>query len=341
MKEIATECAVGHVLCHDITRIVVGGEKGVAFHKGHVVREEDIPQLLALGKEHLFVWEKVPGMLHENEAAEILYGITAGSNMRPTQPKEGKIEVIADTCGLLQVDVEKLRLVNGLGRMMIATRHANSPVRAGDKLAGTRIIPLVIEQSAMDEAKEAGGDRPILTLHPYAHKKYAIITTGSEVFKGRIKDTFTPVVRGKLAEFGAEELSHQTLDDDHIQVTGAINDALRVGADLVLVTGGMSVDPDDRTPLAIKNTGASIVSYGAPTLPGAMFMLAYAGDGQAIMGLPGCVMYARRTIFDLILPRVMANVPVTADDLAALGHGGLCLNCDECVFPNCAFGAGI
>lgn len=341
MKIIQTVDAVGHVLCHDITRIIKGVEKGVAFKKGHVVREEDIPALLTIGKENLYVWEKQEGMLHENEAAEILYNICKNEHISPTPVKEGKIDLIAQVDGLLQVDVETLRNINLLGEMMIATRHSNSPVKKGDKLAGTRIIPLIIEEEKMEKAQKVASGKPILTLHPYKKKKVAIVTTGSEVFKGLIQDTFTPVLREKLAEFEFEEIGHVILDDDHEAVTKAIDKFIHDGADLVLCTGGMSVDPDDKTPLAIKNTGANIISYGAPVLPGAMFMLAYKENDTAILGLPGCVMYSKRTIFDLVLPRVMADIPVTKEDLAALGNGGLCLDCPVCIFPNCAFGAGV
>ena len=341
MKEIKTTESAGHVLCHDITRIIKGVSKGPAFRKGHIVKEEDIPQLLALGKEHLFVWEKQENMLHEDEAADILYEICAGEYMSPTPVKEGKIEVAAQTDGLLEVDIEKLRKINSLGQMMIASRRTNSPVKKGDHIAGTRIIPLVIEKEKMDAAKEAASGAPILKLHPYKPKKTAFIITGNEVFSGLIEDTFTQTVRDKTAYFGAEEIGHTILGDDPEAITNEILRFLAEGAEMILCTGGMSVDPDDKTPLAIKNTGARIVSYGAPVLPGAMFLLAYTDEGVPVMGLPGCVMYSERTIFDLILPRVMADIPVTQEDLAALGHGGLCLNCETCIFPRCGFGSGI
>lgn len=341
MKMIPTTEAKGHVLCHDITQIIRGVTKDAKFRKGHVVTEEDIPVLLSLGKESLYVWEKQDGMMHEDDAAQILYGITAGPNMTPSPVKEGKIEAIAAVDGLLQIDTEKLKRVNSLGGMMIATRHTNSPVRTGDKLAGTRIIPLVIPEARMEEVKEIGGNEPILTLHPYHHKKYGIVTTGSEVYKERIKDTFTPVIRDKMAEYDATEMGHILLPDDHEAVTKAILELIDKGAEMVICTGGMSVDPDDRTPLAIRETGARVVSYGAPVLPGAMFMLAYAEGNVPILGLPGCVMYSKRTIFDLVLPRLMADLPVDEAQLSALGHGGLCLGCPTCVFPNCGFGAGI
>ncbi len=341
MKLMKTEDAVGQVLCHDITQIIPGVTKDAVFRKGHVITEQDVPVLLSVGKENLYIWENNENTLHENDAAEILRQLCQGENMHATPPKEGKVELIADIDGLLLVDVERLRAVNSLGEMMVATRPGGFPVKKGDKLCGTRVIPLVIEKEKMERARKAAGDAPLLTLLPIKPKRYGVVTTGSEVFKGRIQDSFTPVIQAKMAEYGCEMAAHEILGDDHEKITAAINAMLAQGCEMVLCTGGMSVDPDDRTPLAIRNTGARVVSYGAPVLPGAMFMLAYTGDGRPVCGLPGCVMYARRTIFDLALPRLLADVPVTAQWLAGLGHGGLCLNCPECRFPNCAFGKGV
>ncbi len=338
MKLLKTEDAVGQVLCHDITQIIKGVTKDAVFRKGHVIREEDIPVLLSVGKDHVYIWEKDASMLHENEAAEILYHLCEGKHMSPTPVKEGKIEVIADQDGLLKVDHRKMQNINSLGQMMIASRHGNFPVHKGDKLAGTRIIPLVIEKEKMEKAKEVCGAEPILKLLPFVHKKVGIVTTGNEVYYGRIQDEFTPVLRQKLKEYDTEIVGEILCDDNPEKITAAILQLIYDGADMVLCTGGMSVDPDDRTPLAIKNTGAKVISYGAPVLPGAMFMLSYYDGHLPIVGLPGCVMYAKRTIFDLILPRLMADDPVTAEDLAALGEGGLCLNCAVCTFPNCGFG---
>lgn len=338
MKLIRTEDAVGQVLCHDITQIIKGVTKDAVFRKGHVIREEDIPVLLSVGKENVYIWENDDTMLHENDAAQILYEICKGEHMHPTPVKEGKIELIADRDGLLKVDDAKMRLINGMGQLMIASRHGNFAVHKGDKLAGTRIIPLVIEKEKMEKAKEMCAPEPILHLLPFVHKKVGIVTTGSEVYHHRITDTFTPVIREKLAEFDTEVIGQILCDDDHEKITKAILTHIENGADMVVCTGGMSVDPDDRTPLAIKNTGADIVSYGAPVLPGAMFLLSYYNGRIPVVGLPGCVMYARRTIFDLILPRLMADDLVTAEELEALGQGGLCLNCEVCTFPNCGFG---
>lgn len=338
MKLIKTENAVGQVLCHDITQIIKGVTKDAVFRKGHVIREEDIPVLLSVGKDNIYVWERDDNMLHEDEAAEILRDICIGENMRPTLPKEGKIELIAECDGLFIADTDRLFKINALGRMMIATLPSGIPVKKGDKLAGTRVIPLVIEKEAMEQAKALSGDAPLLRLLPFKPKKFGVVTTGNEVFHGRIKDTFTPVIMEKMAEYGCEPMGHEISDDNHERITSCIHKLLDEGAEMVLCTGGMSVDPDDRTPLAIKNAGANIVSYGAPVLPGAMFLLSYMEDGRAVCGLPGCVMYAKRTIFDIVLPFLLADEPVTAEMLAGLGNGGLCRNCPQCHFPNCGFG---
>lgn len=339
MKQINTTQAVGHVLCHDITQILPGEKKEAIFRKGHIVTEEDIPVLLSLGKDHLYIWELEEGMLHENEGAAVLYSLCKNNHMSGTPVKEGKIELVADMDGLFNVDVERLNRINALGEMMIATRHTNFAVKKGDKLAGTRIIPLVIEKKKMDRAREIAGNEPLFKLLPFGHRKAAIVTTGNEVFYGRIQDAFGPVIREKLSEFDVEVLGQTIINDETEKITNIIRDYIGRGADMIVCTGGMSVDPDDTTPSAIKGTGARIISYGAPVLPGAMFLLAYYGERNIpIMGLPGCVMYSKRTIFDLVLPRIMAGEILAAEDLSVLGHGGLCLSCPQCTFPNCGFG---
>jgi hypothetical protein len=340
MKLVNVREAVGLTLCHDVTQIIKGVSKEPLFQKGHVIKEEDVPALLSLGKENVYIWENNENMLHENDAAEILRALCQSENMRTIGPKEGKIELLAEIDGLLIVDIEGLRSVNSLGGMIIASRVSGFPVKKGDKLCGVRVIPLMIEKEKMERARKAVGDGPLLKIMPIKPKKYGLVITGNEVFHKRIQDTFTPVIIDKLAEYGCEMTDHVILDDDHEKITAAIGNMLDRGAQMVFCTGGMSVDPDDRTPLAIKNAANNIVSYGAPVLPGSMFMLAYTADKRPVCGLPGCVMYARRTIFDLVLPRLLADAPVSAEWLAGLGNGGLCLNCTECHFPNCAFGKG-
>lgn len=337
MESVKTTEAVGLILCHDMTQIIKDAFKGPRFRKGHVIQEEDIPVLLSMGKEHVYIWKNDPGMVHENAGAEMLYRICAGEHMSPSEVKEGKIEVIAEIDGLLKIDSGKLKALNALGELMIATRHGNFPVKRGDKLAGTRIIPLAIDQDKLDRAVALGGGEPILKLLPFKRKKAAVINTGSELYAGRIEDAFGPVIKDKLDEYGVEVIAQEILPDDEALVSGKISEFIEKGAEIVICTGGMSVDPDDITPNAIQKTGAEIVSYGAPVLPGAMFLLAYEGE-IPIMGLPGCVMYAKRTVFDLVLPRVLAGEKLMPEDLSSLGEGGLCLNCEVCTYPNCGFG---
>lgn len=338
MKRIKTEDAVGQVLCHDITRIIRGVSKGPVFRKGHVVQKEDIPVLLSVGKDTLFVWENDEQMMHEDEGAAVLRDLTMGAGMHATEPKEGKIDLIADCDGMLEIDTGRLNIINALGEMMVATRHGGFTVHTGDKLAGMRVIPLVIEKAKMEAAKKAVAGEPLMNIRPFNIKKVGLVTTGNEVFYGRIEDTFSPVIYDKVKEFGARVEKHAVLPDDPDGITAAVKDMLTAGMEVVLCTGGMSVDPDDRTPLAIKNTGNRIVSYGAPVLPGAMFLLSYTTDGRPVVGLPGCVMYAKRTIFDLALPYLMSGTELDAATLARMGEGGLCLDCPVCTFPNCGFG---
>lgn len=339
MKLIDTKDAVGHILCHDLTRIVPGEMKDAQFRKGHVVTEADIPMLLSMGKDHLYVWEVDENTLHENEAADRLATLCESAHMRRGDVKEGKIELFATEDGVFQVDVTRLDALNALEDVMVATRHTNTAVKAGDKLCGTRVIPLVIDKRRLEEAEALVGIEPLLKLTPFRKGlKAGIVTTGSEVFYGRIEDKFTPVVERKLAAFGVTVAEKRLSDDQSANIVAAIDSVRKAGVDIVLCTGGMSVDPDDRTPGAIRESGTNIVTYGAPVLPGAMFLLGYYDDGVPVMGLPGCVMYAKASIFDIVLPRIVAGIRLERSDLTRLGNGGLCLNCAVCTYPNCGYG---
>ena len=340
MKTIRVHDAVGSILCHDITRIVPGESKGPVFRKGHVVRQEDVEMLLQVGKEHLYVFESLPGMVHENDAAARIIAAVAGSNLAHTEPKEGRIDLLAACDGLLRIDVPVLNRINSLGEISVATIHTMQHVTKGRPVAGTRVVPLMIEDEKLRQL-ESLVSGPIIDVLPLRRAKVGVVTTGSEVFYGRIQDAFGPVLRKKFAALGSTVVG-QTLTSDEVPMTaGAIRDFLEQGADLIVVTGGMSVDPDDRTPTAIRASGAEVASYGAPVYPGAMFLLAYAQGAAGrvpVLGLPGCVMYHKASIFDLIVPRLLAGLEVSAADVAALGHGGFCAQCDVCRYPICPFG---
>lgn len=341
MKKIKTVDSVGAVLCHDITQIIKDEIKDSVFRKGHIVREEDIEVLLSVGKDHIYVYEKEEGMIHENDAAFRLGELCINDNMSHTDVKEGKIEIVAEEDGFFRVDVDRLNAINELEEIMIATRMGNLPVKKGDRLAGMRVIPLVVDEKKLEEAESIGDNRPILEIIPFRDIDAGIVTTGNEVYHKRIKDTFTPVIVDKLKEFDIDVVSHTISDDDTERIKNGILKAKDSGAKLIICTGGMSVDPDDLTPAAIKASGAEIVTYGTPVLPGAMFLLAYFEDGTTVLGVPGCAMYMKKTILDIMLPYAVAGVKLTKKDIAKLGYGGFCLSCKVCHYPNCQFGKGV
>lgn len=338
MQKIRVEDAVGTVLMHDMTQIIPGQIKGPRFRKGQIIKEEDIPVLLSMGKQHIYVWDQTPGSVHENEAAERLAKAIAGPGLRLSAPAEGKVDLIADRDGLLYVDEEKLYALDSLEYVVIATLHSHRPVRKGQKIAGTRVVPLMIDEKIISEAEKiAVAARPVLSVVPLKSCKVGIVTTGSEIYHGRIQDKFGPVLKRKMEGWGSEILDQSFADDDIPMIQAKIRDLIGRGAEIILVTGGMSVDPDDVTPTAIKELGGDLITYGSPVLPGAMFLLAYL-EGIPIMGLPGCVMYSKITIFDLIAPRILAGEKPTRLDIAKLGHGGLCEECATCTYPRCSFG---
>ncbi|MBY0755266.1 molybdopterin-binding protein [Clostridium sardiniense] len=338
MKSVRVQDAVGMVLCHDITKIVPGEFKGRAFKKGHIIKEEDINELLSIGKEHIYVWENKEGVLHENDAAIRLKDLVCGEGLEFGEIKEGKINFIASKDGLLKIDKEKLLEINMLGDIIVSTIQNNTPVKKGELVGATRVIPLVIDEEKIIEAEKLIKEK-IIKVIDIKPKKVHMITTGSEVYHGRIKDAFGPAVKKKIEYFGCTLENQVILPDDKEGIALEIKKAIDSGAEMIVCTGGMSVDPDDVTPTAIKDCGAEVITYGAPVLPGAMLLLAYSGD-IPILGLPGCVMYSKRTVFDLVLPRILSDERLSFRDIALYGHGGLCLSCEVCTFPHCSFGKG-
>ncbi|MBW1650067.1 MAG: molybdopterin-binding protein [Deltaproteobacteria bacterium] len=337
MKKVEVTKAVGMALCHDITQIIPGQFKGRFFKKGHIITEEDIPKLLDLGKRYIYMWDLTDGYLHENEAAIRIANRAAGKNFRLTEPKEGKVEFIAETDGFLKIDKEKLFEANRIENIIIATIHGNRLVKKGQRIAGARIIPLAIEEEII-ESLEKLICKPFIEVLPLKSFKVGLIITGTEVYSGRIEDKFGPVIIRKIEELKSRIIKKELVSDSIEKTVNAINNMRKIGADMILITGGMSVDPDDLTSAAIKKAGADVKLYGVPVLPGAMFLLGYLDGNVPIMGLPGCVMYYKTSIFDLIVPRVMAGEYITKEDTTKLAYGGFCLNCKECIYPNCPFG---
>lgn len=340
MKILPVEQAVGMILGHDVTRIIPGGDKGPVFRKGHVIAAADIPTFLDIGKQHIYVMELKPGILHENDAAHRLAKAAAGPGLVLTEPDEGRINLVAAHDGLLKIDVQVLHRLNGCEDIVLSTLHTNHQVKAGRAVAGTRVIPLSIEEEKISEAERICREAtPLIDVKPFKALRVGMVTTGSEVYNGRIEDKFGPVVRKKFDQLGSVVTRQVLVSDDIAMTAQAICTLINEGAEMVVLTGGMSVDPDDRTPAAIRAAGAAVVTYGAPTFPGAMFMLGYIGD-IPVLGLPGCVMYYRTSVFDLIVPRLLAGERLRREDITMLGHGGFCAGCKECRYPQCGFGSG-
>jgi molybdenum cofactor synthesis domain-containing protein len=339
-KTIPIDEAVGMVLPHDITEInKVDGFKGRAFRKGHIIQAEDIPRLKNLGKENIYVLELSSEDIHENEAAELLAAALAGPGVSVSgEPVEGKLNIVAATTGLLRVDTEALYQFNMLGEVMCATLHSNTLVEKGLQVGATRLIPLVGNRELVDSACEiAKGVGGIISVSKLPSLKAGLVITGNEVFHGRIKDAFEPVLREKLTALGSEVIKVCFAPDDIQTIANEINGCLEAGAEIIITSGGMSVDPDDVTRQGIKKAGATDIVYGTPVLPGAMFLVGRIGK-IPVLGLPACGMFHRTTVFDLILPRVMLGEKIGREELARMGHGGLCRQCKTCRYPICDFG---
>ena len=336
MKKIAVEQAVGMTLCHDITKMV-DGFKGAAFKRGHVIRAEDVEELLNIGKKTVFIWEENAGELHEEDCARRMAAMAPVEGAHYTTPSEGKVLLMADTRGMLRVNTALLRKINSIGDITISTLPDHYPVEVGARLASMRIVPLVTKEVQIIEAEKLCENEMLLDLRPYQHKKIGVIITGSEVYSGRIKDKFEPVVRRKMEHYPSEILGVTICDDDLDMIVNAAKTYLDQGADFLIFTGGMSVDPDDLTPTAIRKLGADIVSHGVPSQPGNMTLVAYLGD-VAVLGVPGAAISLPTTMFDVLLPQIFAGDKLTKKDLVNLGDGGLCQMCKACHFPNCTFG---
>ena len=337
LKALPVQEAVGKVLLHDITRIIPDIFKGPSFKKGHIITENDVEKLLDLGKKHIYV-DSLNGEIHENDAAIRIARAALGDKISISDPREGKVGFKALKKGLLKINVEGLARLNAVPDVIFATLHTDQVVEIDQEIAGTRVIPLSIENKRIVEAEAVCEEYfPIIEIRPFAKLDVGIVVTGSEVYSGRIRDGFGPVVQKKFKALGCRLMRKEIVSDDLLMTISAIRGLLDDGAGIIAVTGGMSVDPDDLTPAAIKAAGGKIVSYGAPVLPGAMFMLAYI-DGIPVLGLPGCVMYHRASIFDLVIPKLLAGETVTKPDIVQMGHGGFCSSCKTCRFPNCSFG---
>lgn len=335
---IAVEDAVGKVLCHDVTRIVAGEFKGPLFKKGHLITKEDICKLKEIGKDHIYIMELGQDEIHEDKAGMRLGQAAVGPGVKLSGPIESKVNLIAARSGLLKIRVDLLEKVNSLPDVIMSTLPTNSIVREGEIVAGTKVIPLVTKEETISAAEEILQSGPLAEIKTIQSKLFGIIVTGGEVYRGEITDSFGPTLREKVIKIGSQVGWLDYAPDEGTKIARLIRQQAMAGAEVILVTGGMSVDPDDVTPLGIKLAGVEILCYGAPVLPGAMFLLGYMGE-IPVLGVPACAMYYRVTILDLLLPRILTGEMISKQDIISLGHGGLCQSCDSCRFPQCNFGS--
>lgn len=336
MKKIEVQHAVGMELCHDITEMN-DGFKGVAFKRGHIIRESDIEHMLRIGKQHIFVWEEHAGEVHEDDCARRMAAMAPVEGAHYTEPAEGKVLLFADQRGMFRVNRKLLNKINSIGDITICTLPDHYPVEVGDRLASMRIVPLVTKEEQILEAERLCTKEKLLDLRPYQHKKIGVIITGSEVYHGRIKDRFAPVIQRKMKQYPSEIVGISVCEDNLEGIVNAAKKHLENGADFLIFTGGMSVDPDDLTPTAVRKLGAEIVTHGVPSQPGNMTLVAYLGD-VPILGVPGAAIKLPTTVFDVLLPQIFAGDKISKEELVGLADGGLCQMCNVCHWPNCTFG---
>jgi hypothetical protein len=339
MQIVNVEEAVGLPLAHDITEIWPGEFKHTAFQRGYVLKSQDVDHLRRLGKDHVYIQKIESNQMHEDDAVREIADALCGEGVSwEARPREGKLALNATRDGLFKVDVDTLTSFNELGDVMCATRHTNTPVLRGKRVAATRAIPLLIARSTIQEAVQIAKQcKGVLRVLPLRQVRVGVLITGNEVFYGRIQDRFEPIIRKKVEEFNGTVLDVVFLPDDDDRIGAAALDLITRGAEVLITTGGMSVDPDDRTRFALLKAGGRNMLYGAPVLPGNMFMIVHLND-VPVLGVPAGGLFAAATVFDLIYPRVLAGEEITRKDIASLGHGGLCLKCEPCRYPSCPFG---
>ncbi len=325
-ETIKTEDSVGQLLAHDITRIVQGDSKGPLFRKGHRIEPEDVDKLLDVGKNNIYILTLEDGDVHEDDAGRRLGAAISGPGTYCKEPKESRVNIFAEYDGLLRINTEAVYKINNLENSLCATIPVNTVVKKDQMLAGTKVVPLVVAESDVADVEEiCMKEGPVISVLPFVPKKVACVITGSEVYNHRVNDAFAPVIRSKIDAYGSELFDIAYAPDDSEMITSAILKARDNGAELIVVTGGMSVDPDDLTPGAILATGARLVKQGSPVLPGAMFLVAYL-DEIPVLGVPAAGMYFKDTMFDRMLPFVFAGIEIRRSDIVAMGVGGLIMN---------------
>jgi len=337
LKKIKLEDAIGLVIGHDVTKIIPGEFKGPAFRRGHILKQEDIPELLSMGKEHIYIIEEEEGEIHEEEAGSRIAIAVAPPDMELTKPVQGSVSIKSRVPGLLKINKTLLKEINSIPAISLATIHENSLCQPGTVIAGTKIVPLYIAAASIEKIEELCKSKgKVFEIIPLNKKKVGVVITGNEIYNGKIKDKFGAYIKRKVEPLGSVVHHQVIVPDDEDLIGKAVLEMKDKGCDVIIACSGLSVDPDDVTVEGVERSGAEIVSYGAPVMPGAMFLYAKLGD-IPVLGAPAAVIFSQTTILDVMLPRVLAGDNITRQDIVDLGHGGLCFNCDACIYPICPF----
>ncbi|NLX84467.1 MAG: molybdopterin-binding protein [Synergistaceae bacterium] len=342
---ISLDEAIGKPLAHDLTQIdAANHKKSARFKKGQIITEDDIPTLKDMGRENLSIMEMSPGEVHEDDAAIELAEVLCGENLRVTPPEEGRCNLVATSSGILWYLAETVNRVNQDPDWVLSALAPHRPVLKGQTVAGFRIRPLVMEDYRVERAVAAVRGTGPFSILPFKNLKVGLITTGKEIVDKRVQDAFRPKLDEKLSRLSGCVIGQTFCTDSLEEIAEAINKFLDEGAKVIICTGGMSVDADDRTPGAIRSVCRKISFQGSPSLPGAMLMLGYAkspvdGEDVAVIGAPACVAFDERTALDKLLPFVFAGIE-PGDLVRRWGVGGMCEHCPVCHYPSCSFAAG-
>ncbi len=347
LRAVPVKEAVGSHVLHDMTRIVPGREKDAAFTAGQKLSAGDICRLQQMGRNRIYVQEgnrNLENWVHEDDVARTFARQMPGNGVEvEAPPREGKVNFRATRSGMLLVDTERLERFNLVPDVMCATRHTYSLVGQGTRIAGTRAIPLYLSRPGLLKALAALEGGPLFQVKPLRRAKVGILVTGTEVFQGLIQDRFAPIITDKVRQFHCDVVKTLLAPDDAAIIAQSVRELLSAGADLVITTAGLSVDPDDVTRRGLSDAGLQDTLYGVAALPGTMSLIGRINGkngGAQVLGVPACALFFKTTAFDLLLPRLLADVSITRLDLARIGHGGLCMECRTCIFPHCSFGKG-
>jgi len=339
IQSIPLDETVGKRILHDMTRIVPGESKGVEFSRGHVVTAGDVCRLQQMGRFNLYVDQPAPeGFIHEDDAAAAFAKAMCGKGvMAEGKPREGRVNMIAEQDGMIVVNEPVLEAFNSLPNVMASSRHGYSLIKTDRRVAATRAIPLFLDRPTFDRALSILEGNPLFSIAPLRKAKVGLLITGNEVFKGLVEDRFAEVIEAKVAHFGSSIVQTVIRPDDTVEIAGAVRGLLKLGCDLIITTAGLSVDPDDVTRKGLAEAGLTDILYGMPVLPGAMTLVGRI-DNARVLGVPACALFHKITSLDLLLPRLLADLPITRSDLAKMGNGGMCMECSSCTFPKCPLG---